>query len=170
MSQRRALDFGDSGITRLYCDRCSKQILVCYKRTLNDPGDYCSKRCLKESTNQPPIPAPMIVLENLKNKQVKTLAGPRKVKLQPRKVKLDQPPAPAQTSQLSPRGLRQVARRDAILNLYMASHQPGHHREPSLGEVETYLRAKALGASIRTVWKDLIFCRAAQSGLSPDRK
>src|ERR1017187_7906236 len=40
----RALDFGeDSGITRLFCDACSKPVLPCWQGKY---GEYCSRACL----------------------------------------------------------------------------------------------------------------------------
>ena len=179
--QRPALDFGDSGVVRYYCDACSKPLLVGYRGLA---GDYCSKVCCDradaerakvkmpqaetvETVGQSKVKIPLV-------EKVKT-AEPSKVKIvPPEKVKIRQmvvpPPkvkirgegkvkiAPPPKVKIQGRAAQRSERRAAIQSIRREMLK-GTEREPTIAEVQSRLSPLGLAASVRTVWIDLSVVR-----------
>jgi hypothetical protein len=150
--QRPALDFGkDSGVFRFYCDACEQPIRTCCRS--RDGGDYCSRACLErhdaERAKVKTAPLPI----------VKT-GEPPKVKIPlSEKVKIRQASVPDTKVKIPSRAQRRIERRAAIGRIRREILK-GTGREPTIAQVQSCLSPRGLGASVRTVWKDLNYFRA----------
>jgi len=148
-----ALEFGNAGLTRLYCDSCSKPVRVCYQG-IN--GNYCSKACLdcsdevKVKTPEPPKVKTAVQVK------VKTLEI-AKVKM-PLAVKVKTSQASVRKVKMAGRSRQRLRRRKAIRRI-LAEFSTSAGREPTIAEVRSRLAPHGLDASVRTVWKDLKILR-----------
>jgi hypothetical protein len=163
------LEFGDSGVTRLFCDACDKLVTVCY---MGRAGEYCSRACLercdaereKVKMQEPPkintAGLPKVKAATLEKVKI---AQPEKVKTAvPEKVK---PPmssqaktrhalAPGEKLEIQSRNQRRIERRAAIRRIRKEILKSAG-REPTILEMQSRLKPLGLGASVRTVWKDM---------------
>lgn len=143
--QRLAEDFGDAQVFRLYCDCCDAPLLVCYRGLA---GDYCSRRCLERSDPE------RLKVKTQEASKVKTPPQEKVKTAALRKVKIVLAPLSTRRVKISGREERRIARRAAIRAI-RAEILLNTLREPTVAEVQARLVPLGLGASVRTVWKDL---------------
>jgi len=148
-----ALEFGNAGLTRLYCDSCSKPVTICYQGL---DGDYCSKACLDRSDGVKVKTPELQKVKTAPHAKVKTSSLAKvKMALQA-KAKTSQ--ASVRKVKTSDRTRQRLRRRKAIRRILMEI-MAGTGREPTIAEVQSRLAPLGLDASVRTVWKDLNCCR-----------
>jgi hypothetical protein len=163
--QRPALDFGDSGVVRCYCDACSKPLIVAHR---GRAGDYCSRACLeghdaeRAKVKMPQAPKVKTTpAEKVKIPLVEKvkIAPPPKVKIvPPEKVKISPTPVPAPKVKIQGRAAQRSERRAAIQSIRREMLKDTE-REPTIAEVQSRLSPLGLAASVRTVWIDLSVVR-----------
>jgi hypothetical protein len=145
---RPALDFGNSGIVRFYCDGCDKPIITGYKGKY---GQYCSRACLKLYDVEK-VKAPDVT--KVKSEDTEKVKIESKVKNPPSaKVKTAQAPVSASKVKILTRKQKRIRRRAAIQRI-RNEILVSTGREPTIAQLQEHLAPLGLWASVRTVWKD----------------
>jgi hypothetical protein len=146
LMRRPALDFGNSGVVRFYCDACSKPITLCY---MGSNGEYCSRACLERSDAKRSLES---VDTRYASKEV-TSNGSKSPKVTVSGKVTESAPSTRLKRRIARRKLMKVIRSEMVSSL---------GREPSISEMQRELEKRGQRASHRTVWKDLTRLRAAR--------